>query len=165
MQKITLADFPGKDWEFQQDRFDKPNGARVMELLINKNRTVGDLQQDFHALFPFLIIHFYNARYSTGKLSASSKMYRVDASLSIIQKKDTEGSFQFTPQTTVAEFEQRMWDEYGLCVQVLRSSGSSWIQTSLTDSWTLERQNEEGEELSHPLKEDNPDLTDRDAWE
>lgn len=137
----------------------------VMKLLVNNKRTVGDLQDDFHKLFPFLTIHLYNARYATGKLSAANKMYRADSPLSVIKKKDKEGEFVFSADTTVADFEQRFWDEYGLCVQVLRSSGSSWIQTSLTDSWTLERQNQEGKELSHPPEEDRPDLTDRDAWE
>jgi hypothetical protein len=41
-----------------------------------------------------------------------------------------------------------LWQEFGLCVQVFRKSGNHWIETSLTNSWTLEQQNREGFELS-----------------
>ena len=137
-----------------------------MQIDIQGNRTVGEVQQDFHAFFPYLKIHFYNARYSSGKLTGASKQYAAKTPLSvIIKKKSANQCMSFTPACTVAEFEQHLYDEYGLCVQVLRSSGNSWIQTSLTDSWTLEQQNQEGHELSIPNKEENPDLADRDKWE
>jgi hypothetical protein len=31
---------------------------------------------------------------------------------------------------------------------VFRKSGKTWLETSVTDDWTLKRQNEEGMELS-----------------
>ncbi|MFZ9982087.1 MAG: hypothetical protein ACO3FI_08660 [Cyclobacteriaceae bacterium] len=37
----------------------------------------------------------------------------------------------------------------GLLVKIFRKSGNVWIETSLTDDWTLERQNEEGKSMTH----------------
>ena len=39
----------------------------------------------------------------------------------------------------------------GWKVQILRSSGKLYIETSVTDQWTLDRQNQEGAELSSNL--------------
>ena len=37
---------------------------------------------------------------------------------------------------------------YGLGVQVFRKSGNVWLETTVTDSWTLKEQNDQGESLS-----------------
>ena len=59
-----------------------------------------------------------------------------------------KGTITITPQMTVAGLEQNMNDVYGLSVQVFRKSGMAWLETSVTDNWTLEQQNKQGEELS-----------------
>jgi len=50
---------------------------------------------------------------------------------------------------TVAEMEERFRDIYGLGVQVFRKSGTIWLETTVTDGWTLEDQNKQGEALSN----------------
>jgi hypothetical protein len=37
-----------------------------------------------------------------------------------------------------------------MVVQVSRKSGTLWLETTMTDSWTLGQQNEHGRELSTP---------------
>jgi hypothetical protein len=49
---------------------------------------------------------------------------------------------------TVAELEQQFSDVYGLSVQIFRHSGKAWLETTVTDKWTLEKQNEQGKALS-----------------
>ena len=44
-----------------------------------------------------------------------------------------------TPQLTVETLESMFEDEFGLHVQVFRKSGETWLQTSVTDHWTLEK--------------------------
>jgi hypothetical protein len=51
-------------------------------------------------------------------------------------------------QRTVAELKKDLKDLFGLTAEVYRKSGNVWIETSLTDNWTLEQQNNEGELLS-----------------
>ena len=49
---------------------------------------------------------------------------------------------------TVAEVENDLKKQFGLPVQIFRLSGNVWIETILTDDWTLEKQNREGEQIS-----------------
>ena len=51
---------------------------------------------------------------------------------------------------TVGELENIFKDQFGANVQVSRKSGSLWLETTLTDKWTLLQQNEQGKELSTP---------------
>ncbi|MEI8136499.1 MAG: hypothetical protein WCH21_04145 [Bacteroidota bacterium] len=58
------------------------------------------------------------------------------------------GTITITPQMTVADLEQNFRDIYGLSAQVFRKSGKVWLETTVTDVWTLEEQNSQGESLS-----------------
>jgi hypothetical protein len=48
----------------------------------------------------------------------------------------------------VVELECLFEDQFGLFVQVFRRSGNLWLETTVTDSWSLQKQNEQGKELS-----------------
>jgi hypothetical protein len=37
---------------------------------------------------------------------------------------------------------------FGVPVQILRKSGKIWLETTMTDHWTLLQQNQHGEEIS-----------------
>ncbi|HVX27352.1 MAG TPA: hypothetical protein VHB70_13470, partial [Parafilimonas sp.] len=50
-------------------------------------------------------------------------------------------------EVTVAELENQFGD-IGLIAEVFRKSGNVWIESSLTDNWTLQQQNNEAEEIS-----------------
>lgn len=116
-----------------------------IEMQITDNKLIQDLQKDFNALFPYLKIEFFSV-VSKGK--ESSKILAPEQSISRSRKQREEGILLLNANMTVAAFEKEMWERFGLLVQVFRQSGKMWIETSLTDSWTLERQNAEGYELS-----------------
>ena len=59
-----------------------------------------------------------------------------------------KGIITITPNMTVVDLEQRFNDVYGLGVEVFRKSGKVWLETTVTDGWTLEEQNLQGEALS-----------------
>ena len=58
------------------------------------------------------------------------------------------GDINIVPKMTVKELEQQFLHLYGLFVQVFRKSGNVWLETTVTDNWTLEQQNRQGEEMS-----------------
>jgi len=58
------------------------------------------------------------------------------------------GSILITPGMTVCKLEQNFRDVYGLSVQIFRRSGKVWLETTVTDGWTLQEQNSQGEDLS-----------------
>jgi len=43
---------------------------------------------------------------------------------------------------------EKDFESLGLFAEVFRKSGNVWIETSLTNDWTLQQQNLEGEEIS-----------------
>ena len=50
----------------------------------------------------------------------------------------------------VSELEKAFSDIFGLNVQVFRKSNNMWLQTTITDKWSLEKQNQNGKEMNVP---------------
>ncbi len=141
-----------------------------MEILITDSRTISDVQSDFNKEFPFLKVEFFDAPHRTEKALPKSKMFPHDKKIGSCRRIHSAGKVNVTGSNTVSSFESELWKKFGLSAQVFRKSGSLWIETSLTDSWTLERQNREGLEMSkthrNAYKEaEERDFSDRDKWE
>ncbi len=51
-------------------------------------------------------------------------------------------------ERTVAEVGADFNNLFDLPIQILRKSGNVWVETSLTEDWTLEHQNRQGEQIS-----------------
>ena len=122
-----------------------------MELIIKNSRKLSDMQRDFNEAFPYLKIEFFSKPHDTKKASLGKDRINSDRTVKSIRTKSVEGKINLTESRTVAEFEGELQSIYGLNVQVFRKSGNVWIETSLTDEWTLGIQNKEGFELSKPL--------------
>ncbi len=140
-----------------------------MEILINDTRTISEVQRDFSKEFPFLKIEFFDAPHQAEKSLPKSKMYAHDRKLAACRKQHINGKVKIAKNQKVNDLENDLWVNFGLSAQVFRKSGNLWIETSLTDSWTLEQQNREGLEMSpthkNPYTEaEERDLTDRDKW-
>jgi hypothetical protein len=136
----------------------------AVKITIENNKTISDLQAEFNQAFPYLKVEFYTATYEAKKLQPNTKLIRHDKLLLNCRKAGLEGILQLNPNETVAAFEANLWEQYGLSVQVFRKSGNLWIETSLTDSWTLQQQNLEGEQMSSAMLDDAAgiDFSDRD---
>jgi hypothetical protein len=48
----------------------------------------------------------------------------------------------------VIELEAMFTNYYALKTQVFRKSGKIWLETTVTDAWTLEEQNSQGETIT-----------------
>jgi hypothetical protein len=98
---------------------------------INTESSVKNIQVQFNSLYPFLKIEFLKSMASfinSGIININSKR-------------------------TVAEIENEFKEKIGVPIQVFRKSGNVWIETTLTDDWTLEQQNKEGEQISSHFSE------------
>jgi hypothetical protein len=141
----------------------------VMKIEIKDSRLLNEIQKEFNQEFPYLKIEFFESAHKPKEALPKSKMYASNRKIGTCRKIHNEGVITIDRNDSVAKFEQAMWDNFGLSVQVFRKSGNLWIETSLTDSWSLDRQNKEGLELSkhhNPYKDaEETDLTDRDKWE
>lgn len=127
-----------------------------MELFINKDKTIGELQDEFNARFKYLKLGFFIDKNGDNKLSADEQIKNRNMRLSAISETETEGHFSVTGSTTVEELERNFHDSYGLEVQVLRRSGNNWLVTGKTDNWTLDEQNHRAEEMAKPVDAPDP---------
>lgn len=120
----------------------------MKKITIGGNKQIAALQQEFNEAFPYLKIEFFNREHARKGGSARQDMLSPDTVLGQLQKVRAKGSILLKDSMTVSELEELFKDHFGLSVQVFRKSGRSWIETTVTDDWTLKDQNAEGQELS-----------------
>lgn len=114
-------------------------------LKIDERISVGDIQKEFNSIFPFLKIEFFK----TAINKADGNSYKTTSLLTSTDKigKSTK-TIDVTSSTTVAQLKTILKNTLGITSLIYRRSGSMWIETSLTEDWTLERQNHEAEQMS-----------------
>lgn len=117
-------------------------------MTIEVNRTFCEIQEEFCEMFPYLKIEFFSKMQTSAdvnSLKIINNRNRTLAEYSILNKK---GSIIITPQMTVSFLDQCFNNEYGLSVKIFRNSWRVWLEATVTDGWTLEEQNRQGEALS-----------------
>lgn len=119
-----------------------------MKIEINDNRKIYAIQEEFHKEFPFLKLEFYAKPHKKGGAHSNEFITESSKRLGDCRSIHDSGEITITPQLTVGELEQNFRDVYGLSVQVFRKSGKVWLETIDTDNWSLQKQNDEGKELS-----------------
>lgn len=130
----------------------------TMLLKIAPNRLISDIQKEFNNAFPFLKLEFFNNKsFSRSDFSAKQLIpatRKVGDSHTVI----TDGNIEIKEEMKVIELEKFFKEKFGLAVQVFRKSGTVWLETTMTDNWTLLQQNNHGKELStNKTVSDNPD--------
>lgn len=119
-----------------------------MKITINDRRKIFAIQEDFTKTFPYLKLEFFKKGHKPGGPSSKKTMNHNSKTLGECRTVHNKGIITITGTMTVNELEQRFGDVYGLGVQVFRKSGNMWLETTVTDGWTLEEQNRQGESLS-----------------
>jgi hypothetical protein len=97
-----------------------------MKIVIKKSSTTREIQEQFNSRYPFLKIEF----------------------LKDMIKFTNGATVKIDKNRTVRELEKDFKENTGVTIQVFRKSGNVWIKTGITDDWTLEQQNQEGEQIS-----------------
>jgi hypothetical protein len=121
---------------------------KSMKIDINDKRKIFAIQEEFNTAFPYLKIEFFTKPHQSGGASPKQYMSSSSKTLGECRTVHNNGHISISPEMTVDELEQRFMDVYGLSIQVFRKSGKVWLETSVTDGWTLEKQNTQGKELS-----------------
>lgn len=128
-----------------------------MKITINDQQTIAQVRESFNKLFPFLKLEFFSKRHASEQPSPLKFLIKKNVTLKECRTIHNSGEITVTPDMKVNELEQLLWDQYGLGVQVFRKSGVIWLETVLTDIWTLAEQNAEGESLSKGIPPDEPE--------
>ena len=125
-----------------------------MNLTIRPSRLISEVQDEFNKMFPYLKLEFFKNR-SGKKLDYSvNNIIRHNQKLAEGQINPVDGLIDIEPGMTVKELEKHFQDEFSLAVQVFRRSGNVWLETTMTDNWTLKHQNDHGKELSSEKKKE-----------
>ncbi len=119
-----------------------------MKITINDHRKILAIQEEFNTVFPYLKLEFFSKPHKPGGASVKKFIKHTSKTLGECRVIHNKGEITITPHMTVAELEQSFQDVYGLGVEVFRQSGKVWLETTVTDGWTLEEQNLQGEALS-----------------
>jgi hypothetical protein len=125
-----------------------------MKININDNKKISSIQKEFSQAFPYLKIEFFSKSHKIGAPSSKKTMLQSTKILKECRSIHSSGSITISAKTTVAELEQNFLDVFGLSVQVFRKSGRAWLETTVTDGWSLDKQNKQGESLSNYLSGD-----------
>jgi len=118
-----------------------------MVLQISQSRTLKEIQDEFNNEYPYLRIEFYrNTEPGFARRHLKNSMPLTVAGLK------QNGELEINDQLKVGQLENAFREKFGLLVQVSRRSGTLWLETTMTDNWTLKQQNDHGRELSEPAK-------------
>lgn len=120
----------------------------LMKITINDKRKIFAIQEEFTHVFPYLKLEFFAKPHRAFGGSSKKIIKQNSKTLGDCRTIHKNGELNVTPSMTVSELERRLRDIYGLNAQVFRKSGKVWLETTLTDGWTLEEQNNQGESLS-----------------
>ncbi len=116
--------------------------------MIDDNRKIFSIQEEFNSAFPYLKLEFFSNPNKNGDQSIKKFVKHSSKTLKECRSVNNPGKITITPDMTVANLDQSFRDVYGLGVQLFRKSGKVWLETTVTDGWTLEEQNRQGEALS-----------------
>lgn len=117
-----------------------------MIIDLSAGKAIHELQQEFNTQYPFLKLEFYKIQQGASALPGRKHLDHSALLKTAGLKK--AGRLVVKEEMTVGELEKELLGQFGLDVQVSRKSGSLWLQTTMTDSWTLRKQNEHGREIS-----------------
>lgn len=138
----------------------------TMHLNISPTLLISDVQKEFNDIFPFLKLEFFNNKSFTRKDFSASQIIPKNRKLGEGQKGIKDDIIEIGEEMKVSVLENIFRDKFKLAVQVFRKSGNLWLETTMTDNWTLFQQNNHGREISTNkatnIKPDDFDLT-RDA--
>ncbi|RME97319.1 MAG: hypothetical protein D6772_10560 [Bacteroidetes bacterium] len=115
-----------------------------MKIDVNRLHTIADVQRAFASCFPGLRIEFYRQHHHASQGSPKEEQLPKDKTLGELGMPTQQAILDLDPAQSVADFEAQIERKLGVPAQVFRRSNQLWLQTSTTDSWTLEVQNRKG---------------------
>lgn len=125
-----------------------------MNLTIRPSRLISEIQDEFSKMFPYLKLEFFKNKSGKRLDYSINNIIRHNQKLAEGQIQLVDGLIDIQPGMTVKELEDQFRKEFSLAVQVFRRSGNVWLETTMTDNWTLKHQNDHGKELSADRKKD-----------
>lgn len=117
-------------------------------MLISKDWKIKDIQNEFQNHFPFLKIEFYKSRKDAS--GSNVKFEKLNPFIPVVSMDSAKVPLEIplSEDKKVSDLKQLFKDTLDCSIVIFRKSGNHWIETSFTEDWTLEQQNEEGKLMS-----------------
>jgi hypothetical protein len=136
-----------------------------MKNMIDLNKTISAIQQEFQKEYPNLKIEFYKELHSEGEGSMKDHIINGDLTIADITNTNSDKTITPTPEMTVNELENVFAEYFKLGAQVFRKSGTVWLQTTTSDDLTLAEQNQTGDGYKDNDDDEIVDAMDRQELE
>ena len=117
-------------------------------MKITATDKLSDIQKIFNDKYQYLKLEFFSKPHGVGVGSPKRDILDTDLTIDECSTKDKEGTISIEPNVKAAEVEQNFLNSFGISAQVFRLSRDVWLETTSTDHWTLEEQNNLGEEAT-----------------
>ena len=119
-----------------------------MKLTIAGARSIQDVQHDFNAGYPYLKLEFFRPLNRTQVQASANTMLKHSLMIREARRLQHDGDIEINDSMKVGELENLLKQQYDLYAQVFRKSGNVWLETTMSDNWTLKQQNDHGREIS-----------------
>ena len=106
------------------------------------------IQSEFNEIFPYLKIEIISMISQSKEFSLKDTFLYSRKTIEESSTIHNNGEIIVTSEMTVAELIRLFRETYGLTAKIYRKSGKAWLETSVTDDWTLKDQNQQGKDLS-----------------
>lgn len=126
------------------------------------NSTIAEVKDYFHNVLPYLKLEFYAASHDEKEGSLKDKLLLPGTELHVLNESTVIFEFVIDENETVAQFEHLLFEHFGWNAQVFRKSGEVWLQTMTTDSWSLKKQNQKGQQYTEQNAQEPIHITDFD---
>ena len=112
-----------------------------MKIVINNNRKIFAIQQEFNTLFPGLKLLFYAKPSNPGAASSPKLMLHSSKTLRDCRAVHNEGSIDILPSMNIADLKANFRDIYGLSVEIFQKAGNGANENPVVNQNTLEENN------------------------
>ncbi len=108
-----------------------------MKIVINNNRRISAIQEEFSNMFPGLTIAFY-AKPSHPGAAPSTKLIRHSGkSLQDCRINSNDGTIEILPNMNISELKANLRDIFGLSVEIFQKSQNGNNKNLLSDNLIL----------------------------
>ena len=116
------------------------------EISATEESQLQDIREAFTGFYPFLMIEFFQHEQAPLVHKVAKRV--ADKDLKVCAEPKAVHTIDMSSRRTVSEVVKDVTSLFRVKAQVCRKSGNVWNAVSLTDGWTLERQNTAGEFIS-----------------
>jgi non-canonical (house-cleaning) NTP pyrophosphatase len=114
-----------------------------MKIVINNNRKIFAIQEEFSKMFPRLKIEFFAKPSRPGAIPSKKLVRHSSKTLQDCRAISREGTIDILPSMNISDLKENFRDVYGLSVEIFRKAENGAAENPVSDKLTLEETNKQ----------------------